>query len=474
MAKRNREEQILENLTIESIAAEGKCIAHVDGMVVFVEYAVPGDVVNARVLRKKKNYAEARIIEIVKPSEYRQKPFCEHFGVCGGCRWQLIPYQMQLDSKRQQVADQFRHIGHLSFPEVSPTIGSDKTEFYRNKLEFTASDKRWILPDEDPEGIPEDSRQGLGFHVGKFFDKVLDIRKCYLQPEPSNAIRLYIKQYAIEHDIPFYNIRENSGIFRNMFVRTTDDGQVMLIVCFAADFPGREAMLDAIAEQFPQITSLYYIINSKLNDSIGDQECILYRGDEAIYETMEGLRFRIGPKSFYQTNNGQALKLYSVAREFAALSGSEVVYDLYTGTGTIAQFVSRRASRVIGIEYVPEAIEDAKINARGNAIDNCEFFAGDMKDILTDEFIAAHGHPDVIIADPPRAGMHPDVISTILNAAPERIVYVSCNPASQARDLEVLCTKYRITAVQPVDMFPHTTHVENVCRLELNNPEIDA
>ena len=474
MAKRNREEQILENLTIESIAAEGKCIAHVDGMVVFVEYAVPGDVVNARVLRKKKNYAEARIIGIVKPSEYRQKPFCEHFGVCGGCRWQLIPYQMQLDSKRQQVADQFRHIGHLNFPEVSPTIGSDKTEFYRNKLEFTASDKRWILPDEDPEGIPEDSRQGLGFHVGKFFDKVLDIRKCYLQPEPSNAIRLYIKQYAIDHGIPFYNIRENSGIFRNMFVRTTDDGQVMLIVCFAKDFDGREAMLDAIAEQFPQITSLYYIINSKLNDSIGDQECILYRGDEAIYETMEGLRFRIGPKSFYQTNNGQALKLYSVAREFAALSGSEVVYDLYTGTGTIAQFVSRRASRVIGIEYVPEAIEDAKINARGNGIDNCEFFAGDMKDILTDEFIAAHGHPDVIIADPPRAGMHPDVIATILNAAPERIVYVSCNPASQARDLEALCTRYEITAVQPVDMFPHTTHVENVCRLELKTPETDA
>ena len=474
MAKRNREEQILENLKIESIAAEGKCIAHVDGMVVFVEYAVPGDVVNARVMRKKKNFAEARIIEIVKPSEYRQKPFCEHFGICGGCRWQLIPYQMQLDSKRQQVADQFRHIGHLSFPEVSPTIGSDKTEFYRNKLEFTASDKRWILPDEDPEGLPEDSRQGLGFHVGKFFDKVLDIEKCYLQPEPSNAIRLYIKQYAIEHGIPFYNIRENTGIFRNMFVRTTDDGQVMLIVCFAKDFDGREAMLDAIAEQFPQITSLYYIINSKLNDSIGDQECILYRGDEAIYETMEGLRFRIGPKSFYQTNNGQALKLYSVAREFAALSGSEVVYDLYTGTGTIAQFVSRRASRVIGIEYVPEAIEDAKINARGNGIDNCEFFAGDMKDILTDEFIAEHGHPDVIIADPPRAGMHPDVIATILNAAPERIVYVSCNPASQARDLEALCTKYEITAVQPVDMFPHTTHVENVCRLVLKTPENNA
>ncbi len=474
MAKRNREEQILENLTIESIAAEGKCIAHVDGMVVFVEYAVPGDVVNARVLRKKKNYIDAKITEIVHPSEYRQQPFCEHFGVCGGCRWQLIPYPMQLEAKRKQVADQFRHIGHLDFPEVSPAIGSDKTEFYRNKLEFTASDRRWILPDEDPESLPEDCRQGLGFHVGKFFDKVLDIRKCYLQPEPSNAIRLYIKQYAISHGIPFYNIRENTGVFRNIFVRTTDEGGVMLIVCFAQDFSGREEMLDSIAGRFPQIGSLYYVINSKLNDSIGDQECILYRGDEAIYEAMEGLRFRIGPKSFYQTNNAQALKLYSVAREFASLSGGEVVYDLYTGTGTIAQFVSRRAAKVIGIEYVPEAIEDAKVNARSNGIDNCEFFAGDMKDILTDGFIAEHGRPDVIIADPPRAGMHPDVIATILNAAPERIVYVSCNPASQARDLEALCTRYDITAVQPVDMFPHTTHIENVCRLLLKTPEVNA
>jgi len=474
MAKRNIEERFLENLTIESIAAEGKCIAHVDGMVVFVEYAVPGDVVNARVLRKKKNYIDAKITEIVHPSEYRQQPFCEHFGVCGGCRWQLIPYPMQLEAKRKQVSDQFRHIGHLDFPEVSPAIGSDKTEFYRNKLEFTASDRRWILPDEDPESLPEDCRQGLGFHVGKFFDKVLDIRKCYLQPEPSNAIRLYIKQYAISHGIPFYNIRENTGIFRNMFVRTTDEGAVMLIVCFAQDFSGREAMLDSVSGAFPEITSLYYVINSKLNDSIGDQECILYRGDEAIYETMEGLRFRIGPKSFYQTNNAQALKLYSIARDFASLSGGEVVYDLYTGTGTIAQFVSRRAAKVIGIEYVPEAIEDAKVNARSNGIDNCEFFAGDMKDILTDGFIAEHGRPDVIIADPPRAGMHPDVIATILNAAPERIVYVSCNPASQARDLEALCTRYDITAVQPVDMFPHTTHIENVCRLLLKTPEVNA
>lgn len=470
MAKRNREEQILENLTVEHMAAEGKCIAHTpEGMVVFVEYAVPGDVVNARVLRKKKNFIDAKITEIVRPSECRQKPFCEHFGVCGGCRWQLIPYPMQLEAKRQQVEDQFRRIGHLEFPEVSPAIGSDKTEFYRNKLEFTASDKRWILPDEDPENLPEDSRQGLGFHVGKFFDKVLDIRQCHLQPEPSNAIRLYVKQYAVSHGIPFYNIRENTGIFRNMFVRTTDEGAVMLIVCFAQDFPGREAMLDSVAGAFPEITSLYYVINSKLNDSIGDQECILYRGDEAIYETMEGLHFRIGPKSFYQTNNAQALKLYSIARDFASLSGKETVYDLYTGTGTIAQFVSRRAAKVIGIEYVPEAIEDAKVNARANGIGNCEFFAGDMKDILTGSFIAEHGRPDVIIADPPRAGMHPDVVRTILDAAPDRIVYVSCNPASQARDLELLCGKYRITAVQPVDMFPHTQHVENVCRLELRN-----
>ena len=303
--------------------------------------------------------------------------------------------------------------------------------------------------------------------MGKFFDKVLDIHKCYLQRDPSNDIRLFIREYAVGHGIPFYNIRENRGIFRNMFVRTTDDGQVMLILCFAADFDGREAMLDAVAQRFPQITSLYYVINDKLNDSIADRECILYRGEEAIYETMEGLRFKIGPKSFYQTNNAQALKLYRTAREFASLSGTETVYDLYTGTGTIAQFVSSRAAKVIGVEYVPEAIEDAKTNAAGNGITNCSFFAGDMKDVLTPAFIAEHGRPDVIITDPPRAGMHPDVIKTIMQAAPQRIVYVSCNPASQARDLQALSGMYRITDVQPVDMFPHTQHVENVCRLTL-------
>ena len=467
MARTNKKETIIENLTVQAVAAEGKSIAHTEeGQVVFIEYAVPGDVVDIRVTVKKKNYLEGRIIRLVKPSPDRLEPFCEHFGLCGGCRWQLLPYRIQLEAKQRQVFDQLSRIGHLQLPPIRPILASDKTEFYRNKLEFTASDKRWILPDEDPENLTAGQKTGLGFHVGRFFDKVLDIHRCWLQPEPSNAIRLFIKEYALSHHIPFYNIRENSGIFRNMFVRTTDDGQVMLIVCFAADFEGREAMLDAVAEAFPQISSLYYVINDKLNDSIADRECILYKGNDAIYETMENLRFKIGPKSFYQTNNGQALKLYRTVREFAALTGRETVYDLYTGTGTIAQFVSAGAARVVGIEYVPEAIEDAKVNAAANGITNCSFYAGDMKDILTAGFIAEHGRPDVIITDPPRAGMHPDVIRTILDAAPESIVYVSCNPASQARDLEQLCRDYDITAVQPVDMFPHTTHVENCVLLK--------
>ena len=466
MAKKT--EFILENLTIEAVAAEGKSIAHApEGQVVFVEYAVPGDVVNVLIYKNKKTYMEGRIVEIVKPSEHRIEPFCSHFGTCGGCRWQHLPYEMQLEAKRQQVWDQLKRIGHLDIPEVSPTIGSENTRYYRNKLEFTASNKRWLESAHEAEHLSDKEKLGLGFHVGRYFDKVLDIKQCYLQPEPSNAIRLFIKKYAIEHDIEFYNLRENHGVFRNIFIRTTDDGQVMLIVCFACDFDGREAMLDAIAEEFPQITSLYYIINSKLNDSISDQKCIHYKGDTSIYETMEGLRFKIDPKSFYQTNSKQAYNLYKVAREFADLKGDEVVYDLYTGTGTIAQFVSAKASKVIGIEYVPEAIADAKLNAKANGIENCEFFAGDMKDILTEEFVTEHGRPDVIIVDPPRAGMHPDVVKTLLFALPEKIVYVSCNPASQARDLQMLSEKYNITAVQPVDMFPHTLHVENVCKLEL-------
>ena len=457
---------LLEDVVIESVAAEGKAIAHSpDGLVVFVPFAVPGDVVDIRVTKKRQSYMEGFITEIKKPSEHRLEPFCKHFGTCGGCKWQPLPYEMQLAAKEQQVYDQLVRIGHLQVPEIQPIIPSEKTVFYRNKLEFTASDRRWILDSENPEDLPPTELCGLGFHVGKYFDKVLDLEKCWLQPEPSNEIRLFAKKYALTHGIPFYNIRSNSGIFRSIFVRTSESGEVMAIVCFASEFPGREAFLEALKTRFPEIVSLYYIINSKLNDSISDQTPLLYSGQEAIYEEMEGLRFKIGPKSFFQTNTGQAYRLYKVAREFAGLTGSETVYDLYTGTGTIAQFVSGKARKVIGIEYVPEAIEDAKINATANGISNCEFFAGDMKDVLNESFIAAHGKPDVIILDPPRAGIHPDVAKVILKAAPERMVYVSCNPASQARDLAAFSELYDIVAVQPVDMFPHTQHVENVCKL---------
>ena len=459
---------LLENMTIEACAAEGKALTHWDGAVVFVPFAVPGDVVDIRINRKYHNYYEGFISRIVEPSKDRIPPFCQHFGTCGGCKWQPLPYPLQLEAKRKQVEDQLVRLGHLNVPEIRPTIPSDKTRYYRNKLEFTFSSKRWFGWDEDPDTVPPEDRVGLGFHVGKFFDKVLDIKQCYLQKDPSNDIRLFCKEYAVSHGLDFFDIRANEGFIRNMFIRTSDTGDLMVIMCFFYEMRDvREAMLDAIFEAFPQITSLYYVINSKLNDSIGDQECILYKGEPTIRETMEDLTFRIGAKSFYQTNSGQAFKLYSVAREFSELTGKEIVYDLYTGTGTIAQFVSKKAAKVIGIEYVPEAIEDAKANAAANGISNCEFFAGDMKDVLTDGFIAEHGRPDVIILDPPRAGIHPDVAKVILNATPERIVYVSCNPASQARDLAILCEKYEITAVQPVDMFPHTQHVENVCALKL-------
>lgn len=458
---------LLESITIEAVAAEGKALAHVEGMVVFVDFAVPGDVVDIRVFKKKKNYMEGRVERLITPSPVRQEPFCEHFGVCGGCRWQLLPYSMQLEAKRQQVEDQLVRIGHLSVPEIRPTLPSKRTQEYRNKLEYSASAKRWILSGENPDTVPENDRMGLGFHVGKFFDKVLDIKECHLQREPSNAIRLFIKRFCVEHGYDFYDIRENKGFFRGVFVRTDEQGDVMLIVCLGhEDKSRREALLDAILAEFPQVSSLYYVINRKLNDSVSDQECILYKGDATISETMEDLRFRIGPKSFYQTNSLQAYRLYCVARDFADLSGNEVVYDLYTGTGTIAQFVSRKAKKVIGIEYVPEAIEDAVANAEANGITNCAFFAGDMKDVLNAEFIAANGHPDVIILDPPRSGIHPDVAKVIMDAAPERMVYVSCNPASQARDLAIFAPTYEITAVQPVDMFPHTMHVENVVALK--------
>ena len=464
---RKRVDFTLENVTIEAVAAEGKALARVDGTVVFVPLAVPGDVIDIHVYRKKKNYMEGTVQRIVKPSPDRLEPFCSHFGVCGGCKWQPLPYGMQLKAKQQQVYDQLVRIGHLDVPEITPILPSENTTYYRNKLEFSFSQKRWILNDEDPSSLTPEQMCGVGFHVGKFFDKVLDIQHCYLQASPSNEIRLFMKDFALRNGLEFFDLREKRGFLRTMFIRTTEDGAVMLIVCFFHDdkvwIP---RILDAVAEKFPQITSLYYIVNPKVNDSITDQECILYRGEDSIYEHMEDLSFRIGPKSFYQTNSRQAYRLYCVARDFAQLSGNEVVYDLYTGTGTIAQFVSGRASKVIGIEYVPEAIEDAKDNARRNKISNCEFFAGDMKDILTEGFIGEHGKPDVIILDPPRAGIHPDVAEVILSASPKRIVYVSCNPASQARDLAILCRDYAITKVQPVDMFPHTQHVENVCALE--------
>lgn len=463
-----RKNILLEGVEIESVAAEGKALAHVDGGVVFVSFAVPGDIVDIVVTKKKKKYSEGYISKLIKPSKYRLEAFCSHFGICGGCKWQILPYQMQLAAKQKQVEEQLIRLGHLTVPEVLPILGSDFTEFYRNKLEYSFSSKRWILNSEDYENIPENDRPGLGFHIGKFFDKVLDIKKCYLQPSPSNEIRLFVKNYAVEHKIEFYNVREHKGFLRNIFIRTSQSGKTMVILCFAYEDENlRKTLLDALCGEFHQITSMYYVINTKLNDSISDLDCILYKGEPAIYEEMEGLKFRIGPKSFYQTNSLQAYKLYSVTRDFAALTGNEIVYDLYTGTGTIAQFVSKKASKVIGIEYIPEAIEDAKINAAINNIDNCTFFAGDMKDILNDDFIKKCGKPDIIILDPPRAGIHPDVAKVILNASPKRIVYVSCNPASQARDLAILDSKYEITAVQPVDMFPHTHHVENVCALKL-------
>ncbi len=467
---RKKTDFLLESITIEDIAAEGKGVARVDGMVLFVDSAIPGDIVDVHVFKKKHNYMEGRIERMVKPSDRRLEPFCEHFGVCGGCKWQALPYEDQLEAKTRQVRDQLVRIGHLEVPGIRPCLPSDHTTFYRNKLEFTFSSRRWFLDGENPDLLPPEQRCGLGFHVGKFFDKVLDIRQCHLQREPSNAIRNFVREWALDHGLEFYDLRANSGYIRSLFIRTSDStGEVMVILTFAHDDDPavRIALLDALSERFPEISSLYYVINRKFNDSISDQECVLYRGSEAIYEIMEGLRFKIGPKSFYQTNSLQAYKLYSVARDFAALSGSEVVYDLYTGTGTIAQFVSSKASKVIGIEYIEEAVEAAREGAKANGISNCSFYAGDMKDVLTDAFIAAHGAPHVMILDPPRAGIHPDVARVIMRAAPKRMVYVSCNPASQARDLAIFSEKYSITAVQPVDMFPHTMHVENVCSLEL-------
>ncbi len=450
MARNKKQLPLLEKVTITDVAAEGKAIARVNEKVVFVPFVAPGDVVDIQLTRKKNSYAEGKAVYFHEYSPERAVPFCEHFGVCGGCKWQHLPYEAQLKYKHKQVIDNLTRIGKIEMEEILPILGSERTTFYRNKLEFTFSNN------------------GVGFHIPGMFDKVLDIHKCWLQNDISNRIRLYIKEYCLSHEgYPFFDLRNQEGFIRTLMIRTASTGDLMVVVVFYhEDKEHREALLSHVAEQFPEITSLLYVINEKCNDTITDQEVLVFRGKDHIIEEMEGLQFKVGPKSFYQTNSEQAYNLYKVAREFAGLTGNEMVYDLYTGTGTIANFVSRQAKKVIGIEYVPEAIEDAKVNSALNKIDNTLFYAGDMKDILTADFINQHGRPDVIITDPPRAGMHDDVIDTILFAEPGRIVYVSCNPATQARDLSLLSVKYDVKKVRPVDMFPHTHHVENVVLLE--------
>ena len=462
---------ILENVRITAIAAEGKALARVDDRVVFVPYVVPGDVADLQVKRKKHSFMEAVAIRIHEYSADRTTPFCPHFGVCGGCKWQCLKYEEQLRWKQQQVVDNLTRIGKVELPDISPILGSAKTQAYRNKLEFGFSNRRWMTESEIEDGnnvITE--RNALGFHVTGAFDKILDISECHLMADINNTIRNDIRDYALAAGLTFYDIRQNQGLLRSLMLRDSNTGELMLLVQFRieTDDERRQAMdlMQHLADRFPEITSLLWVDNHKCNDTFGDQEVHTFRGTDHIFEQMEDLKFKVGPKSFYQTNTEQAYTLYRVARDFAGLSGNELVYDLYTGTGTIANFVSRQARKVIGIEYVPEAIEDARVNSEINHIDNTLFFAGDMKDILTAQFIERHGRPDVIITDPPRAGMHADVVSTIMQADPSRIVYVSCNPATQARDLSLLDPKYRVTRVQPVDMFPHTQHVENVVLLE--------
>ncbi|MFA7359095.1 MAG: 23S rRNA (uracil(1939)-C(5))-methyltransferase RlmD [Bacteroidales bacterium] len=467
MAKRKKELPLLENIEIEAFAAEGKALARVDDLVVFVPFAAPGDVADIKLSRKRKQHAEGRIVAFKKYSPDRTEPFCSHFGVCGGCQWQHLPYAAQLRYKQQQVLDAMQRIAKVEIPEPGPIIGSENDRFYRNKLEFTFSNKRWRTIDEIKSGVEFKDNDALGFHIPGMFDKVLDIEKCWLQEDFSNRVRLSVKAFCLEHNMDFFDLRQQEGMMRNLIIRTASTGEKILIVVFYQDEATfREALLKHLLEHFPEITSLIYVINNKGNDTIFDRDTSVFHGPGYIFEEMEGLRFKIGPKSFYQTNSAQACRLYSVVREFAGLKPDELVYDLYTGTGTIANFLARQCRKVIGIEYIPEAIEDARANAELNGIHNTAFFAADVKDLLNEAFMAEHGRPDVLITDPPRAGMHEDVVKTILTAAPERIVYVSCNPATQARDLNLLDQQYRVAALQTVDMFPHTQHVENVVLLK--------
>ena len=481
MARKRKPLPLLENITIEAVAAEGKCITRVDDQVIFVPFCVPGDVVDLQVVKKKHKYCEAKVVRFIKKSDVRQEPMCEHFGICGGCKWQNLPYEEQIKAKQKQVEDQLTRIGKIELPEFRPIMGSVKTQEYRNKIEFGCSNKRWFtseelaqLPQKEDDTVTSlkerHAQNAIGFHITGAFDKIYPIKKCWLMDDLCNEIRNFVFEYADSHDYTFYDLREQHGLLRNMMIRNSNTGEWMLVFQFHYDEVGDEQraleLMQQVADKFPQISSLMYVDNQKGNDTINDLELSLFKGNDHIFELMEDLKFKVGPKSFYQTNTEQAYHLYCVAREFANLTGNELVYDLYTGTGTIANFVAHKAKKVIGIEYVPEAIEDAKVNSQVNNIENTLFYAGDMKDILTNEFIAQHGRPDVIITDPPRAGMHPDVVNVILNAAPNRIVYVSCNPATQARDLQLMDDHYKVAAVQPVDMFPHTPHVENVVLLE--------
>lgn len=467
MSRKRKNLPVVEGLEITKVAAEGKSIARWNDLVVFIPFGAPGDVADVKIDRKKHSFCEGHIVNLVKPSEIRTEPMCEHFGVCGGCKFQHIPYSYQLQFKQQQVTDALERIGKIELPKINDILGSAETTHYRNKLEFTFSNKSWLTFEQLNSGEEFSDRDAVGFHIPGAFDKVLNINKCWLQDDISNEMRNFIRDYAKSKGYTFYDIRNNVGLMRMMMVRITSGGEIMLVVVFGEnDEAAVKDVMNAVAEKFPQITSLMHVVNTKLNDSLGDQVFVLDKGKEYIEEEMEGLKFRIGPKSFYQTNSRQAYELYKVTRGMAKLTGGELVYDLYTGTGTIANFVARQAKKVIGIEYVPEAIEDAKLNSKVNGIENTLFYAGDMKDILTDDFVSKHGIPNVMIIDPPRAGMHEDVVSVIMNAEPKRIVYVSCNPATQARDLAMLDAKYKVVEVQPVDMFPHTQHVENVVGLE--------
>lgn len=458
---------LLEKVVISDIGAEGNALARVDNLVVFVPMMIPGDIVDIRVVRKRKKYLEGRVVKIHRLSADRIEPRCIHFGVCGGCKWQHLPYALQLKYKEKQVRDNLTRIGKIELPKVNSIIGSEEIYFYRNKLEFTFSDKRWLTKEEVGSEEKFEREDALGFHIPGLFDKVLDIKECHLQPEPSNSIRNSVREYAHRNKLDFFDLKEQKGFLRNIVIRNSLEGKVMVIVVFFYDdIIKRNGILDYIASEFPQVSSLLYVINSKRNDSLSDQEAVLYKGADHLIEEMDGLKFRIGAKSFYQTNTRQALSLYRISRKLAGLTGLETVYDLYSGTGTIANYIAPYASKVIGIEYVSEAVHDAEINSEINGIANTSFFSGDIKEVLTDNFITINGKPDVIITDPPRAGMHEDVIKVIDSSAAERIVYISCNPSTQARDLHLLTENYYVVEVQPVDMFPQTHHVENVVLLK--------